>query len=160
MTVQAKDRVVQVDGSSFSTDSQEASQSTVVGVLAPSIYWRNLITDILPDGSGAVDAVFRLGSSVFTYRIDGPNAIFLGQGDRHDTHFDQLATSGRLFNSDSQRSTSYTGLPVSEYVSDYTIHIYPSADMEDQFLTSNPACMTALTVLIFAFTVRDCRLCK
>ena len=118
-----------------------------------SIYWRKLIVDLLPAGSGGVDAVFRFGPSVFTYSIDGPTVTYLGQGDRHDRRFDHLEESMHLLDlTAASISASYTGLPLSQNMQDYTVHIYPSASMEDHFTTKNPAYITTLTVLIFAFT--------
>ena len=147
MTTQARKQVLQ------QPDGEESSPLKVVGVLAPSIYWRNLIVDLLPAGSGGVDAVFRFGTSVFTYSVDGPTVTYLGQGDRHDGRFDHLEVSGRLLDlTTASMSASYTGLPLSQDMRDYTVHIYPAASMEDHFTTQSPGYITALTVLIFAFT--------
>jgi len=97
--------------------------------------------------------VFRFGPSVFTYSIDGPNVTYLGQGDRHDRRFDHLEESGRLRDlATASNLASYTGLPLSPSMQDYTVHIYPSASMEDHFTTKNPGFITALTVVIFVFT--------
>jgi len=146
--------------SPYSVNLDSQKEKTVVGVLTPSIYWRELISDIIPVGTGGVDAVFKFGESIFTYRIDGPSAAYLGQGDRHDTQFDYLERTARLLDLAS-KSNSYTGLPLSEDMAGYTISIYPSSTMEDHFSTSSPAVFTALTVVIFAFTslvfvVYDC----
>ena len=137
--------------SPYSVTQDNQKEKLVVGVLTPSIYWRELISDILPVGTGGVDAVFQFGESIFTYNIDGAAATYLGQGDQHDTRFDYLKQSARLLDLAS-RSKSYTGLPLSEDMKDYVIHIYPSSEMEDHFSTSTPAVFTAITVIIFTFT--------
>lgn len=60
MTLESKDTVMQQPINGTTTSPH------VVGVLAPSIYWRELITGILPSGSGGIDAVFFFGESIFT----------------------------------------------------------------------------------------------
>ena len=95
--------------------------------------------------------MFRLGESVFTYRISGPSAAYLGQGDRHDPTFDDMMRRSKFVDLAS-KSWFYTGRPLSEVSEGYTISIYPSPAMSDRFSTSDPAIFTAITVLIFAFT--------
>jgi hypothetical protein len=141
MTLESKDSVLQL----------QETDPTVVGVLAQTIFWREHLTHILPDFSGGVDVVFNFGPSVFTYNIDGPAATYLGQGDRHDTQFDRFRESARFLDLTSGQ-TSYTGLPLSDAMKNYTIHIYPSPNLEDSFKTQNPAYFTAFTVIVFAFT--------
>eukprot|EP00977_Amphora_coffeiformis_P027764 scaffold34639_cov206-Amphora_coffeaeformis.AAC.12 len=142
MTTQARKQVLQQP-----PDSEESSPPPkVIGVVSLSIYWRNLIIGLLPAGSGGVVAVFRFGPSVFTYSIDGPKATYLGEGDRHDARFDHLEESGRFLDlKTASNAASYTGLPLSKNMQDYTVHIYPSASMENHYTTKNPGYITALT---------------
>ena len=51
---------------------------TVVGVLAPTIYWRHLLTDILPEGSGGLVAVFSFGRIYLYVLHRGPTCYVLG----------------------------------------------------------------------------------
>jgi hypothetical protein len=61
---------------------------------ALTFYWRDLITNILPPNSKGVIVVFEnTCDQVFTYRIDGENAIYVGQGDQHDSKYDSLGVS-------------------------------------------------------------------
>lgn len=55
-----------LQANSVVTQQPDSEKLDVVGVLAPSIYWRKLITGILPSGSGGIDAVFYFGESIFT----------------------------------------------------------------------------------------------
>jgi hypothetical protein len=57
----------------------------------------------------------RTCNQVFTYRIDGENAIYVGQGDQHDSKYDSLGVSSTLTelrnSSDSSRGSAYQVFP-------------------------------------------------
>jgi hypothetical protein len=127
------------------------------GAMALSFYWRDLIKNILPPNSKRVIVVFENAcDQVFTYRIDGENAIYVGQGDQHDSKYDSLGTSSTFSelrnNSDSSRGSAYTGLPLSQDFCSMKLSVYPSKVMENVYLTSDPAIFTAAAALIFVFT--------
>ncbi len=96
----------------------------------------------------------------FTYEINGHEADWLGPGDLHD-HKPQLNTKGRVLSftdvgtfSDSLRTNerSYGGLPINKEYCGYTVSIYPSETMYDNFITNEPWLYSAIAVSIFAFT--------
>jgi hypothetical protein len=71
-------------------DSDEGNE-TVVGVYSISIFWRHLITNILPPDSDGIVVVFENAcNQTFTYEINGPEAHYLGPGDLHDEKYDYL----------------------------------------------------------------------
>ena len=105
--------------------------------LMTDIYWRQLIRDILPPNSGGVVIVFEheFSKEQFTYQVDGPNARFLGGGDKHDPKYDQMRISREIFDLGDFRmgSSKYFGVPV--YRSEnytYTISVYPSDEMKSR----------------------------
>jgi hypothetical protein len=70
---------------------------TLVGMTAVSVYWRNLLEDILPAGSEGVVVVFDSPCNPsFTYQINGPSVEYLGRGDLHDPHVSFLADGEQL----------------------------------------------------------------
>lgn len=131
-----------------------------VGIVTFSLYWRELIENILPTGSDGVIVVFEDECAPsFTYRLDGPEAIYLGQGDLHDATFDGIKQSILLSDMvNSKKSTehssysSYTGLPISEDFCAKTIRIYPSKDLKDDHTTTDPILFTIMAAAIFLFT--------
>jgi class 3 adenylate cyclase len=132
-------------------------EQPAVGAFALTFYWRDLIKNILPPNSKGVIVVFEnTCEQVFTYRIDGENAIYVGQGDQHDSKYDYIGTSSTFLelrdHSDSSRGSAYTGLPLSQDFCPMTLRVYPSEVMEDVYLTSDPVIFTTATVLIFVFT--------
>jgi hypothetical protein len=88
----------------------------VVGVLTFILYWRELINDILPvKSNGVIVVVENACDQVFTYQLNGPDTVYLGPGDQHDTKYDYLGRTSSLFelmdSSKVGRKSSYTGIP-------------------------------------------------
>jgi hypothetical protein len=110
----------------------------------------NYFKKILPDNAGGIFAVVRStdGDSV-TYRIDGMDATFLGEGDLHDTQYDQLEITSDFAHLDVDESID---VPNELRVPTLTLHLYPSNELRDIFITNNAAFYAAGVVLIFAFT--------
>jgi hypothetical protein len=62
-----------------------------VGVYSISIFWRDLINNILPHDSDGIVVVFENAcNQTFTYEINGPEVHYLGPGDLHDEKYDYL----------------------------------------------------------------------
>jgi hypothetical protein len=129
-----------------------------VAVLTFSLFWRELLTNVLPEGSDGVIVVFSDPCSpAFTYRLDGPKAIYLGQGDLHDSKYDghgveHQATLPDLANPQGKESSSYTGLPIHDSHCLRTITVYPSDAMEDNHTSKDPVIFTVAAACIFLFT--------
>jgi hypothetical protein len=65
--------------------------SNLVGVLAETLFWRDLMGYILPKGSNGVVVVFgNACNQSFTFQINGPSAVYLGPSDLHDSEYDYL----------------------------------------------------------------------
>jgi class 3 adenylate cyclase len=147
-----------IDSTNDVTINPDGVVQPAVGAFALTFYWRDLIQNILPRDSKGVIVVFEnTCDQVFTYRIDGKNSIYMGQGDQHESKYDYLGTSSTFSDlrniSDSSRgSAAYTGLPLSEDFCSMTLSVYPSEVMEKMYLTSDPAIFTAAAALIFVFT--------
>lgn len=134
-------------------------EQSAVGVFLYVFFWRDLIRDILTSDSNGVIVVFEhaCGPS-FTYRLDGPKTIYLGGGDLHQPEFDYLKESltlneiMRTSDNDRRGESAYTGIPLSDTFCQRSIHIYPSNDMQDDFITSDPVIFALAAALIFLFT--------
>jgi hypothetical protein len=144
-----------------------------------TIFWRDMIKDILPAGNNGTVLVFHnpwyehltpvaalakiralacastfCSSPTFTYRIDGSVAVYLGREDHHDPKYDGMVLSSRLEDLDQFSSTNskYTGLPLNGEYCPYTVMVYPSATMELQYVSNNPIFITIGVLLIFGFS--------
>jgi len=127
---------------------------TLVAVIAVSFYWRDVLKDILQEGTG-VDVVFQNECNpTFTYRLYGSDVQFLGRGDLHESKFDHLETTSSLLrlNDFSSYPGAYTGIPIDEEYCPFYISVYPSPAMEVQHKSSNPAIFTTLAVVVLSFT--------
>ncbi|CAB9523056.1 Receptor-type guanylate cyclase gcy [Seminavis robusta] len=150
---------------SVQLDLEERQQ--FVGTFVYVFFWRVLIRDILSPESKGIIVVFsnECGPS-FTYRLDGPEATFLGGGDLHDASYDYLGKHMTLHEAmETTKSSSYTGIPLSEKFCPRAIHLYPSKDMEDEYMTSDPATFAVAAALIFLFTstvfvIYDCTVAR
>jgi hypothetical protein len=120
---------------------------SVVGVVVAVIPWDVYFENLLHDGADGLVCVMRdTCGDVFSYRIDGPHAAFLGKGDHHDSKYDSLEFA----------------VPFAPFVDfsdaddgshcEYSLHIYPTHDLEDEYHTSKPAVFTSVIVLMFVFT--------
>jgi hypothetical protein len=130
------------------------SEHTFVGMLAASIYWRDLMKDILPANSSSVIVVVTNPCNLpFSYQINGPRVRYLGVGDRHESQYDELVMESPLsnLNAYSARDSEYTGAPLDPYCP-FTLHVYPSIEMEQVYMSNDPIIFTVVAVFIFIFT--------
>jgi Adenylate and Guanylate cyclase catalytic domain len=143
------DDISRVDISGSDTDK------SVVGVLAVSIYWRELIRDILPPGSNGIVVVVRNPcTEPFTYQINGPHIEYLGVGDKHDDTYNARAIESTVvdLNSFALHASGYTGAPIGRDFCQHSLHVYPSDSMKSDFTTQNAVIFMISTLLIFGFT--------
>ena len=121
---------------------------TVITVIPWDVYFNNT----LHEGADGIICVLRnTCGDAFTYQIDGPHASYLGQGDLHDHSYDDLEhvvafgvgvdISGAQTNDDQDNGRCM-----------YSLHIYPSEPMEDEYHTNQPVIFTVVILAIFAFT--------
>lgn len=130
-------------------------EEKVAGTIAVTYYFRDLLRNILPDGSDGIVAVMENDcGQIFSYQINGPDTLYLGPEDHHDPAFDSFQRTVNLIDLDSfaPGDGSYTGLKLSAMGCQYTMHAYPSETMEESYHTNQPALFTGVTVIIFIFT--------
>ncbi|KAL3917415.1 MAG: hypothetical protein SGILL_004724 [Bacillariaceae sp.] len=133
----------------------ENDDREAVGVFCLSVYWRDTVKKILPDGSNGLLVVFTNPCNpTWTYQINGPEAVFLGAGDAHEERYDSMGMSSLLTELGNYAigDTEYSGLPINEEFCPYTIHIYPSSEMEQSFKTNTPLIFALVTALVFVGT--------
>jgi hypothetical protein len=128
----------------------------IVGFSVITFFWRDLIRDILyEDSKGVVVVIENSCNQVWTYQIDGPNTTYLGPGDLHDSNFDGMRRSAPLYNLRELFSNSgvYTGIPLGEDYCVHTLHVYPSTEMRNEFITHGPIIYTVSAVAFFVLTL-------
>jgi CHASE domain len=133
-------------------------QDDMVGLLVAVVSWEMYFSNILHDSNdGVVVVLDNACDEHFTYRIDGPEAIFLGRGDLHDPQYNALES----------RTPFAPFLKLNHSSSDehceYDLRMYPSTTLENRYITMKPIwyafainvifIFTALTFLLFDYTV-------
>lgn len=143
----ASDSVI---ASNYSNGGGAVSQ--VVGFLSVITHWSEILTNVLAEGSNGTIVVFdNPCSSSFTYVVNGPEAIYLGIGDKHDKTYDAHETTATLVDmaSYSFRSYASTWIPLNTEYCQFSIRVYPSHAVEADYVTLYPVLFTLL--IFFAF---------
>jgi hypothetical protein len=136
--------------------SQKAilNHGKVVSIFSLTFYWRDLIKDILPQGSNGIIVVFEKCNQTFSYQMNGPDVVYLGPIDAHDSKYDHLEQSSSLLDLKDfdVGNRAYTGLPLTGDVCPYNLRLHPSQTMEDDYVTSQPIIFAVCAAAIFVFT--------
>jgi class 3 adenylate cyclase len=131
----------------FSQGVSEVAMDDLVGFLIVVLPWDSYFANILRKGvNGMVIVLHSTCGDHFTYQLDGPEAIFLGEGDLHDASYDYMEVDTE-FAPFMQHNFS----DANEHC-EYDIRIFPSKMMEDSFTSNKPALYTIVIVLVFVFT--------
>jgi len=122
-------------------------EDVVVGHVVAVIPWQAFLANILQDGRGPVFVVMRDScGTAFTYSLARSEAIFLGLGDFHNANYNDMVETvdfmgykGDLTESGIQNHCQYT------------MEVYPSKEMEDNFTTNQPLMFMTAVVCVFIF---------
>jgi Adenylate and Guanylate cyclase catalytic domain len=137
----------------LSSKNYDPSKHTLVGLMTISIYWREIITNVLSPGSnGVIIVVDNDCTDSFTYQIDGPNVTYLGVLDKHDKNYDDFVVTTKVvdLHEYSFQTNVYSGAPIDKEFCPYTLRLYPSNDMKSDFTTNNAVTFMLVTLFSFA----------
>lgn len=130
-------------------------ENELVGIFVLTGFWRHLIEDILPPGSNGISVVISndCGQS-FTYTLHGPNVTFKGGGDLHQTKYNDDVWQSLLTELQDYaiQGRRYSGVELSKDFCHYSIRLYPSDEMLDDYTSSDPVVFSITAVAIFLFT--------
>ena len=144
---------------------------TLVGLCVATIYWRLHFEDILPNNANGIVVVLanNNGNSsnnidsgntespqTFTYLLNGPVVEYLGMGDLHDPQFDKYEISADISKYLQSRAgvetEGYVAVPLTEEGAQYSLHVYPSTEMRDEYVTNQPVVFAMIVAAVFVFT--------
>jgi Adenylate and Guanylate cyclase catalytic domain len=137
----------------LASEDYDPSEHTFVGLVIVSIYWREIIRNVLPPGSnGVIIVVDNECTDSFTYQIDGPDVTYLGVFDKHDTSYDNFVVTTKVVDLQdySFQPNLYWGAPIDKEFCPYTLRLYPSDDMKSDYTTKNAVTFTLVTLVSFA----------
>ena len=141
--------------SAMQVEISDPAEDDFLGVFVLTAFWRHLIEDILPPGSNGIAVVISNDcGQTFTYKLHGPNATYVGKGDLHEKKYDSEGISYLLsqlgdFGTSERR---YSGVDLATEFCPYTIQVFPSDEMLDDFVSPNPKLFSIMAVAIFLFT--------
>lgn len=129
---------------------------TFVGVVRAALYWRFYFVSILPaNARGLICVIENTRNQTFTYQIDGPDVTFLGPGDRHHPDFDNLYLEEHLIDmlkeDEGPATTGFEQAELNGEFCSYTLRMYPSHEMRDDYITRNPYLFSFLVAISFFF---------
>jgi hypothetical protein len=131
------------------------TEPQVVGLVWLGFFWRDLLWDLLPQGSTGIDVVLSNPCTMScTFRLDGQRAAFAGEGDLHEARYEKYGINSTLLGlrKFAVSKSSYTGVPFDEEFCPILITVYPSSETQAQYTTTNRIVFTVCSVLIFGFT--------
>lgn len=154
----------------------------VSGAVSAEFNWEDSFRYILPaHATGIVCVLENTCGQTFTYVIQGEDTVFMGTGDLHDPHYDEMEISttyedflhtynaAALFNDYSSQeysssSTSSTSTSTKEATDSerrildsadgclYLVRIYPSTEFESLYHTTDAMFYAGIVALVFVFT--------
>jgi len=126
----------------------------VVGILDLDIEFGPLASSVLPANSNELFLVIENPcNQVFTYRVTGQQAEYLGPEDLHNPKFNHMKTTALLTDfTEIQGGATYNGVPVHKDFCPWAITVYATQEMEDAYLTNLPLIYMFIILGIFLFT--------
>ena len=142
------------------------------GVISLSFDWATFFSNTLPLNAVGLYAVLsNTCGQAFTFMLNGPDVTFIGEGDSHDTEYDDLVygcdfgyegynfagaiphfSNSNITNRCGSHETFSHGTLDATDACVYSMHVYPSDHLKDSYSSSEPAIYTAVIALIFVFT--------
>jgi len=154
----AIDNVRLYENAGHKSSGYETTENDVGALLALSIYWRDMLRDLLPSGSAGVIVVFKNPASPpFAFEITEPTPKYLGVGYFNETCMgdqDLNITTGLLDVWDfAIANTSYTGVPVNEDNLPYTVEVYPAESARAVFMENDDNSVYVILGLVLAVSI-------
>ena len=129
----------------------------MVGSITLELRWNTFMTGVFPPSSDLVDVVVEntCGQN-YTYHINLEDNSFMliGEGDHHNSEFEHMHQSStfeeyeEIVNFAAPVNKNQTGL---EYCR-YRFMVYPTQEMEDEYISDAPMIYAIVTAGIFVFT--------
>lgn len=125
-------------------DTFDRHGARMVGTMSGVLRWGLFFTDLLPAAINGIDIVLDSScNQTFTWRILGQDASFRGNGDEHETDYNQYEYSAIFGSYDDPQAVVAAGACI------VTVRVYPSRHLEDQHITHRPVYFSVTVGSIF-----------
>eukprot|EP00934_Nitzschia_sp_Nitz4_P000009 Nitzschia sp. Nitz4//scaffold115_size69933//4295//7888//NITZ4_005995-RA/size69933-processed-gene-0.50-mRNA-1//1//CDS//3329533478//9//frame0 len=126
----------------YRESSLEPSIDHLVATVSVSIPWHIYFGNLLSESIEPLVLVISNDCGLsFSYQIDGPNVLYLGEGDHHDSKYDHHRVS-----------TKFNAFHVSMDCP-YDLSVYPTEMFASKYDTNEPVHYTIAVLCIFLFTI-------
>jgi class 3 adenylate cyclase len=124
----------------------------LVATMLSMVFWPVFFADILPVGeNGYICVLANECGQNHTFQLNGPDVVYLGEGDRHDSSYDHLERSYR-FDALEEKSISEAGVDLNLDYCPLSMHVYASQEIEDEHVTKWPLYFTLCAAGVFLIT--------
>lgn len=124
--------------------------STVVGELIAQVNWRIYFESLLlVEESGITLVLENSCGQSFTFFIDEGSVVYIGQGDMHDEKYKGMEVS-TTYEAFWEYKLNEPTFPWAHCL--YRLRVYPSAKLEEQFLTDRPLRFSLILAGMFTLT--------
>jgi hypothetical protein len=131
-----------------SFDTTKKPTALIISVFS----WAACLNGLLQDNTpGIVVVLENTCDGPFTYKVVGEEAEYMGQGDLHDPKFDGMERA-LDFASESDIFKASQGIGVHQDDCAYSLRVYPSQELYDEYHTNHPIIITFLVALVFVIT--------
>jgi hypothetical protein len=122
-------------------ETHDDGTDDIVALLTADLPWHSYFSNLVPEGIDGIYLVVRnTCEQEFTYRIDGPEVVYLGASDLHSSGYD-----------DHEVSTEFTSFKsIADCI--YSLHVFPSEDFEKAYQTNDPVVFSIVIFAVFLLT--------
>jgi class 3 adenylate cyclase len=120
----------------------------LVGSLVTTLAWTSFFSNILStDVADIILVISNTCGQLVTFKVNGPEAIFVGEGDFHDSNYAKLGKSSSFASYPPQN------ISTSQSFCEYTISVFPSEEFRKEYDSNDPLVYTAAVMLIMSLTI-------
>jgi hypothetical protein len=136
---------------------RSAADDSIVGTVSMLIVWSKLLMNNVPKNGNLVTVVIdNTCGQVFTYQVSakGTNLDFIGEGDLHETKYSHKVRQSSYSDYESLVNvvTSAGSHVTYDDSCQYRFSVYPTNELEDQYLTNEPLIYAAIVIAVFVLT--------
>ena len=137
---------------------RDGEEPRVVAMMTSMIRWTELLkTDDLSDRAIDILAVVENDcKQAYSFSVSQDKVAYLGDGDFHDTTYDYLDASidfERLIQDDLDGTTlTSSGVALNTEYCPFRVSVYPSVELQDEFVTFKPELISILVAAVFVVT--------
>ena len=134
---------------------QKSPDQVISGALMAVIFWESFFLDILPPSSPPIDVVLQnTCGQEYTYEVIGQDVMYLGPGSLHSEQYNDIAETSAAFQYQGLDDSidRYNGVPLNDFCH-YTLRVYPTRDLENEFITPMPWYFASTVACLFLFAM-------